>query len=378
MRSICISWMTVGALMAPLCGCGVLPMQQRPVIVSQAPPTPAPVPDDPINPAGELPEGLRLFGDLPARQVPFDNQLVVNQDQHSFTSEGEDYDPHMDPSGRWLAFASTRHAPNPDVYIKSPRGSAMTQLTHDPAADIQPKFSPDGGRVVFASNRGGNWDIWMVRRNGTDLTQLTQSVSDELAPSWSPDGRQVAYTMWSKRERRWEIWTLDVEQPGIRKFLAHGMFPAWSPDGSRIAFQRARQRGSRWFSIWTIDLIEGEARHPTEIAYSEAAACISPAWSPDGTFLVYSAVNNRSTVVHPGSSAGLIADLWVVEYESGTRWKLTNGGAAAFNPTWGADGRVYFVGKQGTLENIWSLSPGVPVAGDMGIGDTASSAANTE
>lgn len=240
----------------------------------------------------------------------------------------------------------------------------MQQITSDPADDIQPKFSPDGSTIAFCSNRGGNWDIWTVQRDGTELRRMTTYAGDEISPTWSPDGQMIAFTLWSPRARRWEIWTLDVQQPGVRRFLTYGMFPNWSPDGSQIAFQRARQHGTRWYSIWTIDLLGHEARHPTEIAYRPDAACIAPRWSPDGRALVYAAVGNISQWVtdsrgEPKKQSVTEASLWVTNPRSGHQMQLAGDGSPAFNPAWGPTGRVFYVAKRDGLENIWSTGSGV-------------------
>ena len=300
---------------------------------------------------------LAFFGDEPeGERVPFENRLITNLVQHTTTVHGLDFDPDVYDDEKLLAFASTRNSDRPDVFLKHYDGATLTQLTGDPADDIQPRFSPDGTTIVFCSNRSGNWDLWSVKRDGTGLTQLTFEQTDEVAPCWSPDGSQVAYTRWSPRARQWEVWTLSVSQPGVRKFLSYGMFPAWSPTGGQIAFQRARQRGSKLFSVWTVDLVDGEARRPTEIAHRDEAACIAPRWSPDGMMLIYCTVNGDARVGTAREGAPASADLWVVEVSTGIRMKLTDGGAPAFNPVWASGGRVFFVSPRAGSENIWSLS----------------------
>lgn len=307
---------------------------------------------EPAPPAS--PDDVSLFGTHPdGVRVPYENRLLTNMTRHTFASVGRDFDPDLHHDGRTLVFASTRNSEHPDIFMKDVDGYAITQITSDPADDIQPRFSPDGESVVFCSNRGGNWDIWVVRRDGTELTQLTHSRSDEIAPCFSPDGKCVTFAAWGRRSHQWEIWTLALDRPGIRKFLCHGMFPDWSPDGKRIAFQRARQRGTRWFSIWTVELVDDEARHPTEIAYSDTSACIAPRWSPDGSSIAYCSVNQAAA--GRAEAATLPADVWLVDARSGVRVKITDGAAAAFNPTWSNTGRVYFVSARSGNENVWSL-----------------------
>ncbi|MBI5865629.1 MAG: PD40 domain-containing protein [Planctomycetes bacterium] len=284
------------------------------------------------------------------------NTLPANASQHTFTSIGRAFDPDISSDGQILAFASTAHCDHPDVYIKAVDGFAVTQITSDPADDIQPRFSPDGRQIVFCSNRTGNWDVWLVDRDGGNLTQITHDAADEIAPTWSPDGKRIAFSAWGSRSNQWEIWTVAVDRPGTRRHVCPGLFAAWSPDGSRIAFQRARQRGTRWFSIWAVDLIDDEAMHPTELASDDGAACVAPRWSADGRSLAYSQV--------PLADAReSTATLWTVDCMAGLRRQLTDDGLTAFNPAWG-NGRVYFVASQGGVENIWSVPGGAASSAD--------------
>lgn len=307
------------------------------------------------RPSADLsgPAGIVFFGDQ-TDSMRAENRLLTNMTQHTFASVGKDFDPDMHPDGNTIVFASTRNSEHADIFYKRLDGYTLTQLTSDPADDVQPRFSPDGERVAFCSNRTGNWDLWVVNRDGTGLTQLTDQRTDEIAPCWSPDGKQIAFTAWGGRSHQWELWVLDAEAPGVRRFLAYGMFPDWSPDGKHLAFQRARQRGTRWFSVWTVELVDGEARHPTEVAYSDGAACTVPRWSPDGQMLVYCAVRNTGRQQPPGGEGSTSATVWLVDAGSGVRTQVVDSGSSAFNPIWGPDGRVLFVSEQSGAENIWS------------------------
>lgn len=332
-------------------------------------PAPAASPAPQAHAAAPAPaDSPALFGDNPeSESVPFENRLVTNLRRHSYTTDGLDFDPDVFGPDNLIAFASTRNSDHPDIFLKNTAGTALTQLTSDPADDIQPRFSPNGRQVTFCSNRTGSWDIWLANRDGTSLTQLTADHTDEISPCWSPDGSQLAYTVWGQRSRQWEVWTLSIDQPGTTRFLCYGMFPAWSPDGGQLVFQRARQRGSRLFSIWTIELVAGEARRPTEVAQSDTAACIAPRWSPDGRMVVYCVVDPETAAPAPASATPRTADLWVVELQTGLRFKLTDGADACFNPVWATNGRIFFVSPRAGTENIWSLTS------ELGSYETAAS-----
>jgi len=348
-------WWQVGACLVALSACqpGEVPSG-----VAARPRKPLPARSS-VAPAG-VPSGIALFGDYPDDEmVPLESRLVTNYRRHTFTAQGLDFDPDVYDAEGLLVFASTRNSEHPDLFLKKVDGTTLTQLTSDPADDIQPRFSPDGQRIAFCSNRSGSWDLWLVNRDGTGLTQLTSDATDEMAPCWSPDGEQIAYTVWGHRSRQWEIWTLSLAQPGVRRFLSYGMFPAWSPDGARIAFQRARQRGTRLFSIWTVDLVDGEAREPTELVQTDGAACIAPRWSPDGSMIVYCAVRQSEQDATASHDTPREADIWVVDLATGLRIKLTDGSAAAFNPVWAGNNRVFFVSSRAGTENIWSVAGGL-------------------
>jgi Tol biopolymer transport system component len=277
--------------------------------------------------------------------------------QHTFVDEGYDSDVSVDPAGKWIVFSSTRHAENTDIYLQKVDGMSVTQLTSDSADDAFPVFSTDGKQIAFCSTRSGNWDIYVMDSDGHNVVQVTRGPMQDIHPSFSPDGSQLAYCSLGTRSDQWELWTVDL-MTNERKMIGTGLFPVWSPNKSKnqIAFQRARQRGSRWFSLWTLDLVDGEAHRTTEVAVSANAAIVSPSWSPDGGRLSF------STIVEPARTAGGKPqgqqDIWVVDADGGNRRRLTDGSGTNLEPYWAVDNRIYFISDRAGHESIWSVATG--------------------
>jgi Tol biopolymer transport system component len=104
-----------------------------------------------------------------------------------------------------------------------------------------PRWSPDGQRIAFYSNRSGHYEIWTVREDGSGLQRLTHVDGPVVGyPVWSPDGTHLAYTAEGvgtfiiDATKSWEAQT---PQPFPMMTDPAGQFVAWSwsPDGSRVA-----------------------------------------------------------------------------------------------------------------------------------------------
>lgn len=302
--------------------------------------------------------GMTLFGSVPDPQPKRTGAAAAdNISQVTYTTEGADFDPAIDPAGAWIVYASTQHRQTSDLYIKRVNGTAVTQLTDDPANDVMPAVSPDGKRVAFASDRSGTWNIYVVDINGGQPVQITSEPTHNLHPSFSRDGRQIVYCTYGAQSGQWELVVVDIERPAVKRYIGTGLNPTWSPVADKILFQRARERGTRWFSVWTLDLENGEGLRPTEIAASSNAAVITPRWSPDGKHVVF------STVVDPAADQNnrpAQADVWIAAADGSGRVNLTRStNITNLQPIWSRDGTIYFVSNRSknSVENVYALRP---------------------
>lgn len=283
-----------------------------------------------------------------------------NLTQVTFSLDGADFDPDVSRDGRRIVFASTQHRHTADIYIKDVGSRVVTQLTNDPAHDVMPKISPDGTRVAFASNRSGAWNIYVMPLTGGRAIQITSGTADDLHPSWSPDGRQIVFCRLGEVSGQWELWITEVANNGVARFIGNGLFPQWCPapgtgarGADKIVFQRSRERGDRSFSIWTLDVKDGQAFNATEIASNPTGACINPTWSPDGQWIAYATVPNPGEWASRGRPPS--ADLYLVDLTGSNRASLTSGVGVNLMPTWAGDDRLYFVSNRAGTDNVWSM-----------------------
>ena len=79
-----------------------------------------------------------------------------------------------------------------DIYVMPITGGTPTRIAEGLAYDQQPRFSPDGKRIAFVSDRGGGDNIWVMNIDGGDKRPVTKEDFRLLnQPSWSPDGRFI-------------------------------------------------------------------------------------------------------------------------------------------------------------------------------------------
>jgi serine/threonine protein kinase/Tol biopolymer transport system component len=173
----------------------------------------------------------------------------------------------VSPDGAWLALWAS--SPTEDLLLIRPDGSELRQLTNDLARDRTPRWSPDGSRILFNSNRSGNYEAWTIRPDGSGLTQITQ-IRDQpvFYPFWSPDGQQIGFYYFTRGTA-----LLDLLRPQSRPRLLppveEGQIfagSAWSKDGGSLAGGMSTPGGkATGLILWSLS--DNTYRRLSEIGY---------------------------------------------------------------------------------------------------------------
>jgi len=150
--------------------------------------------------------------------------------------------PAWDPSGCCLAYSESTHPGNLNtdaysIYRAEVVSSFPRRLTKDEATNFTPAWSPDGRRIVFATNRNDDFDLYVMDYDGSNLTRLTNAPGiSEIEPAWSPDGERIAFVAAQKKA---VILLMEIDGSNFVRLTntsVNSYDPAWSPDGKRIAF----------------------------------------------------------------------------------------------------------------------------------------------
>jgi Tol biopolymer transport system component/imidazolonepropionase-like amidohydrolase len=238
--------------------------------------------------------------------------------------------PVLSPDGTRVAFAALG-----DIYVMEV-GSAPQNLTGDRFLDTDPAWSPDGRRLVYASDKGGDLLQLWIRDLGTGADrQLTRLTTQPMAPTWSPDGSRIVFQEVDGMWRRAAVSVVDVTTGRVTR-IHDSLFgpgtPTWSADGKRVALAMVSPYSTRYREgtnqVLTMSAEGGDDRWyaPVPNLSIDSRGGCGPVWSPDGTKMA--AIYEGALHVWPVSTSG---------EPLGPVRRLTT--EIAHSPSWAADSR---------------------------------------
>jgi Tol biopolymer transport system component len=252
-----------------------------------------------------------------------------------------DSDPSFSPQGDRVAFVRWRAgaAGSGDLYVQSVNGGEPKQLTFDHRQMSGLTWTPDGRRIIFASDRNGDYRLWHVALAGGAPMPVAGGERGARHPSLSPDGKRLAFTEQVFSTRIWRVPLGSTEARTSEPFTVSSRrddSPMYSPDGKRVAFVSDRAGPSE---IWVCD---ARGANASPVASLGGFVPGTPRWSPNSADIVF---DSR----HEG-----FGGVYVVSADGGRPRRLTPESSNSMMPSWSSDGRfVYFASDRSGSWQVW-------------------------
>jgi Tol biopolymer transport system component len=182
---------------------------------------------------------------------------------------GYDAESTVSPDGRWIVFTSTRDG-DIEIYKMRTDGSEVTRLTHEPGYDGGPFFSPDGTKICYRAGRPKDdaeladfravlarhqvrpraLEICWMNADGSGKTQVTGNGAANFAPYFTPDGARILFAsnMADPRGRDFDLYLVGLDGSGLERVTycpSFDSFPMFRPDGKELVFASNRNGAVR-------------------------------------------------------------------------------------------------------------------------------------
>ena len=188
--------------------------------------------------------------------------------------------PRFSPDGGRILYTSFQSG-FPRIYEMDIGSMQSRALEEQPGTmTFAPRYAPEGGRIVFSLEQGGNTDIYAMDGQSGAATRLTSAPSIETAPSYSPDGSQIVFESDRSGTQQLYIMSAGGGEP-VRISSGPGRYgtPVWSPRGDYIAFTKQHQGR---FHIGVMRTDGSEERLLTASFLDEG-----PTWAPNGRVIMF-------------------------------------------------------------------------------------------
>ena len=213
---------------------------------------------------------MSFDGDKPAIYLL---QLETGQREKVGDFPGITIAPRFSPDGQKVVMSLLQDNGSANLYTMDLRSRAVTRLTNSAAIDTGASYSPDGGQIVFESDRGGKQQLYVMSAGGSEPNRISFGDGSYSTPVWSPRGDLIAFTKQSGGQFSIGVMKTDGSGERILTTGFHNEGPTWAPNGRVLAFFSQAAGGNP--KLYSIDLTGYNSQPiPTPQAASD------PAWSP--------------------------------------------------------------------------------------------------
>jgi Tol biopolymer transport system component len=228
-----------------------------------------------------------------------------------------------------IVFSSNRDG-NYEIYSINSDRTGLNRLTNNPAYDTDPAFSADGSQIAFVSERDGNSEIYTMNTDGSGLKRITNDPAGDIQPAFSPGGSgQSRLVFTSTRDTsnpvNQEIYTTNSNGSGlvVRHTTndAQDSEPAFSPDGNKIAFRSKRDGGNSEIYLLTLGTL-GLQR-----LTNNPAPDLNPNFSPNGSKIAFTSFRDGGN-----------PEIYTMNSDGTGQTRITNDPGIDFTPAFSPDG----------------------------------------
>ncbi len=200
-----------------------------------------------------------------------------------------------------IVYTSDGVGGNADVFVANPDGSGARNLTSNAAQDVDPAVSPDGTRIVLASNRSGAYNLFVINVDGTGSPiRLTASPFNQRHPAWSADGNTIFFSQDNgDATKKYDLWKVDASGLNPQSVASNDgddIDPAYAPDSSWLIWASA---GAIFQTVATSPAAGTQRVFP-------ASGQLSPTWAPDSSRFAYIDGTSGTIVVQSADGASLV------------------------------------------------------------------------
>lgn len=245
-----------------------------------------------------------------------------------------------------MVFQSDRDG-NYNLWIMNANTSELKNLTNIPPSaitsrtNVDPIPSPDGKAVAFVSNRDGNSEIYIVDVVTGVQKDLTKNKANDYSPTWSPDGKYIAFV--SERDAvsmlpahgitTNNIYIMNADGLNVRRLTTNNVAAgynglAWSPDGMKLLLNLTDVGPTGDYIARGISIMDLSNLGVTVLtALSDKMSCCAK-WSPDGNHILYSVLDRG------------FENIYVMKADGTNQIALTDDASYYdMDPSWSPDGR---------------------------------------